>query len=390
MEIRRLLPEEKFEARLIGNLAFHGRMEDPEKEKRESLTDPTEDWGVFDEDGRLMAHMYHPRFLFRLDGQWVPSGGIGAVSTLPEYRNRGAIRAIFTELFREAYREGEVLSCLYPFNHAFYRKFGYETVRWRDEYRFSPKVLREYRFTGRAVPWRSGDSAAVHTALYEKFASDFNLAIHRDEKRMLDDHIRMDWIRDTHFTYLLYEGDVPLAYLTCMDIRKDSYSVLSVRDYAWDGKAGFQALLGFLARFSADYRMIEIHLPVAVELDSLIHSPDVYSIEQSAVQDYMIRVVNAEKLLGILHKPHGCTFVIRVRDAMIPENNGTWEVGNDGVRPSGKAPDLAVSVQALGQLACGSVSLAESRLREDVEVAGNEEVLRTVFVRKPILVEDHY
>ena len=195
MEVRILKPQEKFDARLIAALAFHQRMSDPEKARQDSEKDPVEDWGAFDEDGRLMAHILHHRFSFRLDGQWIPGGGIGAVSTLPEYRNRGAVRAIFGELLRQAYREGQVLSALYPFNHAFYRKFGYETVRWRDEYCFPPAMLREYRFTGRAVQWKPGDPVGEYTALYEKFASGFNLAVRRDDRKMLEGLRALDLVR---------------------------------------------------------------------------------------------------------------------------------------------------------------------------------------------------
>ena len=252
MNVRKLTQQEKFDARLIATLAFHQRMEDPEKERRESEADPTEDWGAFDGDGRLMAHMIHHRFEFRLDGQWIPAGGIGAVSTLPEYRNHGAVRAIFRELLLQAHQEGQVLSALYPFCHAFYRKFGYETVRWRDRYHFSPSVLCEYRFAGKAVQWKSGDPVSGYTALYEKFASRYNLAIRRDDKRMLEDHMKGEWSRNRRFSYMLHEEDQPVAFLTFQDIRHDPAAILSVQDYAWDGKAGFHALLGFLARFSAD------------------------------------------------------------------------------------------------------------------------------------------
>ena len=124
MEVRLLRPDEKFDARMISALAFHGRVEDLEKERADSEKDTAEDWGAFGADGRLAAHIIRNRYEYRLDGQWVKGSGIGAVSTLPEYRGRGAIRAIFGELLSRAYREGEVLSSLYPFNHAFYRKFG--------------------------------------------------------------------------------------------------------------------------------------------------------------------------------------------------------------------------------------------------------------------------
>lgn len=54
------------------------------------------------------------------------------------------------------------------------------------------------------------------------------------------------------------------------------------------------------------------------------------------------------------------------------------------------APDLTVSIRAFGQMAAGSVSLDEAVYRPDVTVHGNGDVLTKVFIRKPILVEDHF
>ena len=105
----------------------------------------------------------------------------------------------------------------------------------------------------------------------------------------------------------------------------------------------------------------------------------------------MIRPVNVEKLLEIMKKPENCSFMIRVQgDGQIRENNGTWEVSGTRVLPTDKAPDLTVSIQALGQMAAGCVSLEEAAYRQDVTISGNADTLRNVFVRKPILVEDHF
>ena len=104
----------------------------------------------------------------------------------------------------------------------------------------------------------------------------------------------------------------------------------------------------------------------------------------------MIRAVNAAKALEVMRKPAGCNFTVRVSDELIPENNGVWEVTCGGVRPSDRKPDLCVSEKALGQLVAGAVSLSEALLREDTSVAGNRETLERVFVRRPILVEDHF
>ena len=389
MEIRQLQGEERFQARLISTVAFHQRMEDPEKAKQESEKETDQDWGAFDEDGTLMAHIINNQFTSWLDGTLIRNGGIGAVSTLPEYRMDGAVKEIFRALLPHAYADGEVISTLYPFSHAFYRKFGYETVCWKNIYEFSPSVLKGYAFYGKVRLWKQGDPVQTWTELYNRCASGYNLAICRDERRM-EEHLKGEYYKDRKFCYMLYEAEEPVAYLIFQDIRHDPQAILDVRDLAWNGPRGFRAILGFLARFSADYGTIRLFLPREIELLSLIRSPLVYDIQKTSEQSYMIRVVNAVKALETMKKPAGCRFVIRVTDEMIPENNGIWAVTGEGVVPTEKEPDLIVSEKALGQLVSGAVSLPEALYREDTVVLGNREMLERVFVRKPILVEDHF
>ena len=391
MEVRKLTEKEHFEADLISCIAFHMRMENPEKAREESEKLKTEDWGAFDERGKLMARILNYRFNTWLDGQPVVSGGIGGVSTLPEYRNSGAIREIFRKLIPEARRNGEIISTLYPFNHAFYRKFGYETACWRNDYEFAPAVLKEYRFGGTAELWKPGDPVSEYTALYNRFARDFNLAMRRDDEMMLEGHLKGEYYRDRKFGYLLRENGIPVAYLIFKDIRHDPMAILSVEDLAWDGRAGMNALLGFLARFTADYGTVRLFLPACLELFSFIRCPQSYDISQTVGHGYMIRAVIVQRLLEIIRKPDRCSFIIRVEgDEFIADNNGTWEVcGKEAVRTD-KAPDLTVSVQAFGQLAAGCASLSEAVYRPDVTVADNRDILERIFVRKPVLVEDHF
>ena len=390
MEVRLLKPEEHFEANLISIVAFHMKMEDPEKNREESLKSQDEDWGAFSEDGKVMARIINNHYETRLDGQRVRNGGIGAVSTLPEYRNTGAVKAIFEKLIPEAYRNGEIISALYPFNHAFYRKFGYETVRWQDHYEFVPAVLSGYRFSGDAELWKPGDPVSEYTALYNRFADSFNLAMYRDDKMMLD-LIKGEYYKDRKFCYLLKENGKTVAYLIFQDVRNDPAAILTVKDIAWDGKAGLYAILGFLARFTADYGTIRMFLPSCLQLLSVIQTPRAYDIQQTATQSYMVRALNVKRILEIIKKPDDSQFVIRVEgDALIPENNGTWKVCGNSIEQTEETPDLTVSIQAFGQMAVGAVSLAEAMYRPDVTVSGNEAVLEKVFVRKPILVEDHF
>ena len=389
MEIRLLSGEERFQARLIATVAFHQRMEDPEKARQESEKETCQQWGAFHEDGTLMAQIINNQYMSWLDGTLVRNGGIGAVSTLPEYRMEGAVKEIFKVLLAHAFTDGEVISTLYPFSHAFYRKFGYETVCWKNIYEFSPAVLRGYAFYGEASLWKQGMPVSGWTELYNRFASSYNLAISRDDRAM-GERLKGEYYKDRKFCYMLHENGKPVAYLIFQDIRHDPQAILDVQDLAWDGPGGLRAILGFLARFSADYGSIRLFLPRDIELLSLIRSPLAYDIRKSTEQSYMIRVVNAERALETMKKPAGTSFVVRITDELIPENNGTWKVTSDAVSPTEEEPDLTVTEKALGQLVSGAVSLSEALYREDTVVTKNRETLDRVFVRKPILVEDHF
>ncbi len=389
MEVRLLKENEQIRAAEIAVISFHMRVENLESVENDWGQGTYLHWGAFDDDGTLMAHMLDNQYESWLDGTLVRNGGIGAVSTLPEYRTDGAVREIFRKLIPAAYADGEVISTLYPFSHAFYRKFGYETVCWKNVYEFSPAVLRGYVFGGKVRQWKTGDPVSEWTKLYNAFASSFNLAISRDDARM-GKHLEGVFYKDRKFGYMLWEDGRPAAYLIFQDIRHDPQAILEVQDLAWDGPAGFRAILGFLSRFSADYGTIRLFLPRNIELLSLIRSPLAYDIQKTTDQAYMIRVINAVKALEAIRKPEGCSFVIRISDEMIPENNGTWKVTAGGVSPTEEEPDLCVSERALGQLVCGAVSLAEAEYREDTAVQKNREMLEKVFIRKPILVEDHF
>ena len=390
MEIRLLQGAERFDARLIATVAFHGRMEDPGKSRQEADRETDQHWGAFDDDGTLMAHMINNQYMSWLDGTLIRNGGIGAVSTLPEYRRTGAVREIFKALLPHAYADGEVISTLYPFSHAFYRKFGYETVCWKNIYEFSPAVLeKNYSFDGKAALWKQGDPAGEWTELYNGFASKYNLAVLRDG-RLMEEHLKGEYYKDRKFCYLLREGGRAVASIIFQDVRHDPQAILDVQDLAWDGPEGFRAVLGFLARFSADYGTIRLFLPRDIELLSLVRTPLQYDIQKTAEQSYMIRVINAVKLLEAMKKPENCRFVIRVTDEIIPENNGTWEVTAEGVTPADEDPDLCVTEKALGQLASGAAGLPEAELRGDTVVYRNRETLEKTFVRKPILVEEHF
>ena len=356
-----------------------------------------------------MARIINKHYYFRLDGQAVKTGGIGGVATYPEYRETGAIREIFKALLLEAYKNGEVLSALFPFNHKFYRKFGYEVVPFRNEYKMHPNVLKDYHSLATEEKcevrrWQEEDGVMDFLNVYEKFASGFNLSALRTEE-MMQEHLEFEkeYI-DRKFSYIFSRDGVPLAYLIFKDEFNPQAAVLKVEECAWTCRAGFNSILNFLARFSADYGSIVLPLPKGIDLLKIIHAPNAYEIEKHTCQHFMVRVMNVLNLFEVIRKPSDCDFTIKVEDELIEENNLTLRVLADKVEILASADtttdgigltnvsksDIKLDIRALSQLAIGCTSLDEASLRSDVTINGNEEMLRKVFIEKPIIITESF
>lgn len=402
MEIRLLSGKERFDAHLISAYCFHYRMDD-ENAGRENIENGTdEDWGAFNDDGTLMAHIINNKFNFYVDGQTVRAGGIGAVSTLPEYRESGAVKEIFRKLLPAAYRDGEVISALYPFNHAFYRKQGYEVVTHQNVYELNPALLSGFTFTGKVTHWNPGEDTAAFAEVYNAFARNYNMTIPREEKQM-NYHVKAEKLyKERKFSYLLSENEQNIAYVIFRDLQ-NKQAVLHVEETAWTCPAGFRAIMAFLSRFTADFGKVELTLPAGIDLLRIIRTPRAYEIKKTTRQDFMVRVINAEKLLEVIRKPMDCDFTIRISDEKIEENNGTWRVTHDAVTRIDKVscgtstdanadvvPDLIVSERSFAQMAIGGINLDEAMLKDDVCVRSNEEMLRRVFTEKKIFVGEHF
>lgn len=389
MKIRKIDVSERFDAYLISAFCFHDRIDDVENERERIEGERMEDWGAFTDDNVLAARIVNHRFKFYIDGVSVCTGGIGAVSTLPEYRDKGAIREIFKALLPESYRNGEVISALMPFNQAFYRKQGYEVVTFQSNYELKPAILSEYKFDGTVTRWNPGEPVDDYLKIYNKFAANYNLAMPRDGKSMLE-HMKVDKLyQERKFSYIFRRNGENISYITFTDIKNDPAAILRVEESAWVNRDGFQAILAFLGRFEADYGNIQLPLPYGIDLLRVIWSPRAYEIHKTCRHDFMVRVINAKKLLEIIKKPVDCDFVIKVNDELIPENNGVWRVTSDSVTEA-EEPDLIVSERAFAQMAVGCINLDEAMLRPDVEINANEEMLRRVFIEKKIFVGEHF
>lgn len=392
MKVKKNEKENRFDAFLISTYCFHSRVDDIEKDREKIENATFEDWGAFDDNDNLAARIINNKYEFNIDGKFVSAGGIGGVSTLPEYRSSGAVRDIFNVLLPEAYKSGEVISTLYPFKQAFYRKFGYEVITFCNNFEFKPAVLNGYHFDGRVKMWNPGDSVKEYLEIYREWSKDYNLSANRDEKAMEACMQVEKLYKDRQFSYIFSKDDKNIAYLIMKDIYNDPDAILRVKECAWTSPEGFNAILGFLGRFEADYGTIQLPLPAGIDLYRIIRTDVAYSIKKTPRQDFMARVINVQKLLETINKPENTDFYIQVTDEIIPENNGLWHVTSDYVERTMVRimPTLCVNQRILAQLAIGALTMEEAELDSEVVINGDKDMLRHVFIQKPIYVGEHF
>lgn len=395
MYIRLLENTEKYEAGKIAAFCFHMRVsdEEAEKKKEECLNNRDEQWGAFTDEGALMGSIINNHYMARLCGQDVMCGGIGAVSTLPEYRRGGAVRGIFGELLKAARARGEVISLLYPFSHEFYRKFGYESATTGTCYETEPAVLKRFQFDGQAKMWQPGDPVTPYTELYNQWAEQWHLAFRRTDEQMNGQQMGKKPLRDRRFCWLLTpkEGESPFAYVLADDIYHEPDAIMNVNEAAWTNAEGFRAVLGFLGRFGADYGTIRfMNMPTGIDLAAL--SGNAYGVSTKPARAQMLRVMNTEMLLRVMCRGRNAKFTISVTgDEQIAENNGIFRVAGDTVTAAENAvPDITADIRALARMACGDADMAEILLRPEVTVTGAVSEMSKVFFRRNVYIGDHF
>lgn len=388
MILRELKKEDILALRKLWSICYQYSMnvEDAKKEI-EASTDEIIGNGAFTEAGELVSGMLSNRLKMNFDGEYVSLAGIGGVVTHPAYRYGGFVRGVISQLLARERAHGSIFSGLYPFSHAFYRKFGYELALSEKTYTLPVRLLKPYAGKMKARLLQPDDDRSFLKPVFDAFIARYNLSVACDEKKLAA-WTRSEPYSRNEYSYALYEESVPVACLHFEKIMRGGEGVLSVKDYAFTTERSFAMLLGFLYRFDAEMHTLEIKTPDDIPISALIDSP--YEVHCSVENPYMLRVLDTEKVLKVLHRGEFGRFVIEVTDDFLPENAGRWLVEPGRAQRTRIAPDLCMSVQAFSQLVCGYTDLASARFRRDVEILTDNPSPSRAFMKKALFVGYFY
>lgn len=322
MIVRRITAGERRRAEELFSIAF----ETPWQEEAY----PTEKYAAFLDDNETMTSCLSILpFSVCFDGETVKMAGIGGVSSLPQYRRTGGIRGCFEKMLPMLYREGYMLSMLYPFSTNYYRKFGYEVwargARYELELSHIPKLPRE------------GWSLLADSSNREKCLRDIRL-LTKDWERRYNGMVELtqreyafvaeaDPYQKQEFVYIHYDAQgAPAGYMVCRKEKDGHEQRLVCSRFVFRNREGIQGLLTLAKSMQTDHRSIVFMLPTSIQLDPLIDEWSLGAFGRSDASLGMVRVVNVEAALKAARYRGSGRLSIEISDGQIAENNGVFTV----------------------------------------------------------------
>ena len=403
MLVRKLRPEELWQARLVQAVAFEGSFDLAEEKEKCKAGSFSEDaayeksadyWAAFGEGESPCACLVMNHFQARFDGHVVGLGGVGGVASLPANRRGGAVRACMQEALRGLYRHGDALSALYPFSTGYYQKFGYANGVESRLWEVPMGDLPQGDFGGRVRQLFPGEDLAPLLAVYNAFYQECNLSVLREayDKELLE----KDLLKEKRYIYLWEdEKGEPGAFCIAgrdgdaLDMRTD----FSARNgFLFRDARGFQALLSFIRRaFLSNFKTVRFALPAWAAVAPLL--PECAHMKQESFFNGMVRAVNVEKLLGLCACKGDGVLTLEAADPLLEENNAVFRLSfqegtENQVERVREKPDIRLGTGELGALLCGVHSVEALRWMPQVKVENPAAPLAQVFYPKPCHVTE--
>lgn len=390
MEIRKILPEEHVEILKLRSASYNSKKDfsDPEKTKLgyEKIR------AVFDDSGMACSTTAIEPYTIRFNGSNVKMAGIGSVATLPQERNKGYVRKLFSYCFEEMRENEQIFSYLFPFSHPYYRMFGYEVCYDRQLVSMPLNAFAELKAPGRVEQFIYEKHIEDVKSIYSCFIENKNLAVVRDD-RQWKSLFDKDPYTELYSTYIWYDGDGDPASYISFDSSSSIQNEMNVCELAFKNYDSLRGLLGFLSKFHPVFKAFKGYLPSFINMTILIPEPILMQRELKTCG--MNRIVDVEKVLSYLKCPDINDSVnIEVSDNSIAWNNGifavSFEDGSVSVKRTTTSPDLSCSVQSLTRFTTGYTSFAKEFEYKTVELLNKRELLCSLFPQKEIFMTESF
>lgn len=395
MIVRKTTPAESQRVNELFAIAFEQPIENG---PADSENQQIHHWAAFEDDNRKMMSAFTiSDHSVHFDGHCCKMGGIGGVSTLPQYRRKGGIRGCFQNALPNMYRNGYDFSYLYPFSTGYYRKFGYESCVQKYRVTLQLGLLNPPKIQGHYVLAEKNDPMTdAIRSIDRHWENRFNMmVIHPDTH--YDWCSKADPAIQQEFTYVYFDAEAqPKAYTTFRKADEPDGRNLICSRFCFLDKDGFSGLMNLFQSLASDHMFVKFALPTDTAMQYLLPEWSMGAAQWSVVPAGMVRVIHVKQVLekaryrgsGVLH--------IAIQDPQIPENNAVFSVAfSDGkavrVETDQHDPDVLMDISTFSALICGVSDFADAaQWFNGLQIIHENACFDRVFYRKKLFIADYF
>ena len=351
-----------------------------------------------DDGNKITAGLRLIELYMYLDTGYVKCGGIGDVSSYPEYRRTGNIAKLMKNALREMYDEDYVISYLYPFSHPFYRKYGYELCREKQEVTIKTQCIKYEETSGHVkqhVYGTDSDLSEDIKKVYYLHAAKMNMMVDR-RGYFWDRKLKDDAYTSKIKTYVIYDDTgEPKAYMRYEYERMDFPNIRAkIYDIAFVDRKAFDELLMFIYKLGPSISEFVFACPPKLAIFNALD--DAWDVKMKVEPAGMMRIINVQKAFDAIKaiELQG-SILVKVSDGDIAENNGVFKINSEnGIIKAEKVRDdkfdLSCPINILSQLVCGFRVLDEVEHLDSVIIKSKKEEIDRLFHKKQIHIQDYF
>ena len=266
--------------------------------------------GYYEGDALLSCLQMIP-YTLRLRGRPVVMDTLSGVSTDPAARNRGHAKALMAESLADMASRGRGFTFLYPFDHCFYRKLGWETCSAALEY-IKPAIELPAAMPAGYTAERMEPSEALFAPLYRRFMAGCNCCVERtsvDWGKRFGENRSLDG-----FAVAAYRGNVLAAYA----LVEENEGELLLSELVYDAVGAVPAILAALQPMG-----IGVNWKASAD-DRLHTTPGRWGDRVKLQPHVMLRIVDAPHAVAQTETAADGAAVLELADNYAPWNAGRF------------------------------------------------------------------
>ncbi|HXH60549.1 MAG TPA: GNAT family N-acetyltransferase [Fimbriimonadaceae bacterium] len=338
--------------------------------------DPGEIWFLGEEDGEpATACTVHDYRAVRGPVD-LSCGGVGAVATLIEYRQKGYGTKFMLDLLPVMREAGHVVSSLYAFRDPFYAKSGYATSGWRWKISCQSHRLPKTECTLPVAQVESSKVACLD-GCYEKFIRTFSGSVVRREH---------EWKRRLGKKHpMIYAVGDPIEAYAWVKMT-EFWGNVDVGEVGWSTTRGYESILAVLRGIA--------HNQATLTWSEPPHSPFLaghfdQGVDFQLARQTMHRVLDVKKAVEALKPAGKGQLDFKVTDPQMKENDGCWRAewseGKVSVQKT-KSSEIDFEIGPFSQAFMGAPSVRELAQHGSIKATKEDALQRAERLLSPMPV----